>query len=181
MTRTVEFPSRRQVNQHANKDLREAVEVSRFWRLVDVRGANECWPWKGDLRRGYGVFQYGGRVRPAHELALSFTTGEKRAATLDTCHSCDNPPCCNPAHLRFDTRRSNVADMDRRGRRINPGARLTASDVEIIRIRRSAGARQKDLAAQFGVTDGLISEIVRGLRWRTAPGPIQTKREYRRG
>ena len=107
---------RRHISADPHPTLAEAVTVSRFWRLIDQRDPAECWPWTGDTDKGYGVFYYQGRMRRAHELALSFTTGEQRLPDLDTCHSCDNPICCNPAHLRFDTRRSNVADMHERGR-----------------------------------------------------------------
>ena len=47
--------------------------------------------------------------------------------------------------------------------------------------RRANGARQKDLAEDFGVTDGQISMIVRGIRWADAGGPIQTERKCCRG
>lgn len=159
-----------------------AVSVSRFWRLVDIRGANECWPWLGDTdSHGYGVFCFQWRKAGAHEYALSFTTGERRLPDLDTCHSCDNPPCCNPAHLRFDTRQSNVADMIERGRASTNHRKLTDADVVMIRRRRAAGARQSDLAHQFGVSDGTISMIVRGSRWKHLGGPIETKRsQYRK-
>lgn len=159
----------------------DAVAVSRFWRLVDVRAETECWPWRGDVDRGgYGVFVYRGRKAGAHEYALSFTTGERRLPSLDTCHSCDNPSCCNPLHLRFDTRAWNVRDMHERGRARN-GSVLTDDDVVLIRERRAAGARQIDLAEQFGLTDGAVSMIVRGLRWPNAGGPIQSKNnQYRR-
>ena len=159
----------------------DAVAVSRFWRLVDVRAETECWPWRGDVDSGgYGVFVYRGRKAGAHEYALSFTTGERRLPSLDTCHSCDNPSCCNPLHLRFDTRAGTLRDMVTRGRQRN-GSALTEQDVVLIRERRAAGARQIDLAEQFGLTDGAISMIVRGARWPHAGGPIQTEREYIRG
>ena len=155
--------------------------MTRFWTLVERKGSAECWPWLGDTdRSGYGVFHWHGKRVGAHELALSFSTGEARLSQLDTCHSCDNPSCCNPAHLRFDTRAANVADMVARGRQAKR-MKITAHDVVLIRERRAAGARQKDLAEQFGITDGQVSMIIRGIRWRNAGGPIETERRYVRG
>lgn len=176
-----EMPRRRSVNRHPAPELAEAVAVSRFWRNVSVTDKDSCWLWKGDVdRNGYGVFAYRGKRRPAHELALSFTTGEKRLPKYDTCHSCDNPACCNPSHLRFDTRKANVADMISRGRQQH-ASKLTEEDILSIRRRRAHGARQKDLAEQYGVSDGQISMIVRGLRWRSVGGPIEMERQYRHG
>lgn len=173
--------NRRCVTQAPDPFYADAVSVSRFWRLVNVQAETECWPWRGDTDgAGYGVFTYRGRRAGAHEYALSFTTGERRLESLDTCHSCDNPPCCNPAHLRFDTHQSNVRDMHDRGRARN-GSALSIADVLLIRERRAAGARQKDLADQFGLTDGAVSMIVRGIRWPHVGGPIQTERKYIRG
>ena len=176
------LPNRRRVNVDPNPELAEAVTISRFWRMVDTAGGpDKCWEWTGLRdRANYGIFTYHGVRRPAHELALSFSTGEAKQPGLETCHSCDNPPCCNPTHLRFDTRLSNVAEMHARGRARN-GCKLTAEDVVLIRRRRAGGARQKDLAKAFGVTDGQISGIVRGIKWATAGGPIQTERKYFRG
>lgn len=166
---------------NADPSLEEATSVTRFWRLVDRGADDDCWLWLGDTDHGgYGIFTYHGRKTGAHELALSFTTGERRLPALDTCHSCDTPPCCNPAHLRFDTRRANVRDMHERGRARN-GSALTIADVVLIRERRAAGARQKDLAEQFGLTDGAVSMIVRGIRWPHVGGPIQTERKYVNG
>lgn len=167
---------RRRTSADPHPDLVDAVAVTRFWRLVDRRLPEECWPWLGDRDKGgYGVFYFGGRMAGAHELALSFTTGEKRHPGLDTCHSCDYPACVNPAHLRFDTRQSNVDDMvARRGPNVT-GQKLTDEQIVTIRERRALGARQKDLAAQFGVSEGWISAIVRGLSRADAGGPIEAK------
>ncbi len=171
--------TRRAVAQNPHQDFADAVSVTRFWSLVDR--TDGCWTWRGDTdRAGYGVFQYRGRKYGAHELALSFATGEKRISSLDTCHECDNPSCVNPDHLRFDTRKSNVDDMVRRGRQARPG-RLSDSEIVLIRERRAAGARQSDLAEQFGVSASLISMIVRGLRWTYVGGPIEPKQsQYRK-
>lgn len=68
----------------------------RFWRLVDVEGRDDCWPWHGPTdRAGNGRF---GR-RPAHEHAYELMVGPLAPdTTLE--HSCGNPRCVNPDHLR---------------------------------------------------------------------------------
>lgn len=165
---------RRHVNADPHPDLIDAIAVTRFWTLIDQ--SSDCWEWQGDLDKdGYGVFFWKGRKFGAHQLALSFTSGEMKLPGLDTCHSCDNPACCNPDHIRFDTRRSNVADMHKRGRAVSPAARLTAEQVVTIRERRAHGATQKTLAEQFGLSPAYVSEIVRGITWKDAGGPIQAK------
>lgn len=159
--------------------------VSRFWQLVNIRADDECWHWLGYREEGYGKFYIEGRMVGAHELALSFSSGEKRPEGFDTCHSCDNPICVNPLHLRFDTRQSNVDDMFERGRsttgEASPNAKLTVDLVWLIRTRRANGARQKDLAEQYGMSAAYISEIVNGLVWQHAGGPItgRSKRTQR--
>lgn len=169
--------TRRNPNPHAHESLRDAVDVTRFWSMVERGGPSDCWPWVGDRdSHGYGVFFWRGRRHGAHEIALSFATGEVRLSHLDTCHSCHRRECCNPSHLRFDSRASNVADMVRAGRAPCPNARLTPEQVVELRERRAAGARQSDLAKQYGITEGRVSVIVRGLAWRTAGGPIQERK-----
>jgi len=157
-----------------------ATRVTEFWMNVMVEGGDGCWPWDGYTEDGYGRFFWDGRMVGAHELAVTFTTGERRAPGLDTCHSCNNPICCNPHHLRFDTRASNVADMLAAG--TTRRGRFTNEQVVTIRRRYASGASQLTLARDYRVTNGLISQIVRGLRYRDAGGPISTKRErYNRG
>jgi hypothetical protein len=162
-------------------DSREIQRVSHFWMLVDMQPSEgDCWPWLGYTEGGYGRYQWRGRMVGAHELALTFTTGEKRAEGFDTCHACNNPICCNPNHLRFDTRASNVADM-LTARRDRPG-RFTDEQIITMRTRYANGARQVDLATQYGVTNGLVSQIVRGIRYARVGGPIsQTGERYNHG
>lgn len=106
----------------------------RFWRQVDKRDGDECWPWKGayrDPRKGYGGFHWQGhKMMRAHRAAYVLTYGAI-AGTLVVRHTCDNPPCCNPAHLQLGTVADNNRDRDSRGRYVaferneNPRTKIT--------------------------------------------------------
>lgn len=105
-------------------ETRHERAVTRFWSRVDKSGGPDaCWPWTGGRGNQYGK---AGGVIPgeqfAHRVAFILTNGRKpEAAQLfrgAACvlHSCDNPPCCNPAHLREGTMADNMRDRDERGR-----------------------------------------------------------------
>jgi hypothetical protein len=98
----------------------------RFWRHVDRRGLDECWPWLKvratyykTLRAGYGVFRAVGRNYLAHDLAWIFVNGPVPDG-LCVLHRCDNPPCCNPRHLWTGTQRQNMRDAWDKGRMVLP-------------------------------------------------------------
>lgn len=148
----------------------------RFWKLVDKSaGPLACWPWLGrriEERGGYGIFWLPGRgTAGTHRVAVMLSTGNDPGA-LEVLHGCDNPPCCNPAHLTVGTHADNMKDMISKGRRNvrgehNGAAKLTAGQVRIIRDEYAAGrADQAGLAKQFGVDQTLVSQIVRRLVWK---------------
>lgn len=93
--------------------------VDLFWTRVSVAdNDSDCWPWLGTLRskeNPYGVFRSGGRRHPSHRLAWEFTFGPIPEG-MSVCHRCDNPPCCNPAHLFLGTNLDNIADRHNKGR-----------------------------------------------------------------
>jgi HNH endonuclease len=97
---------------------KRAALANRFWRQVDQRGPDECWPWLGACNQArYGVIRvYPQRNVLAHRLALELTTGTSVPSGLEVCHSCDNPPCCNSAHLWAGTHKENMHDSIRKGR-----------------------------------------------------------------
>ena len=47
-----------------------------------------------------------------------------------------------------------------------PAAKLTEQDVAQIRQDAAAGMKQRDIAAAYGISQGLVSGIVNGTRWR---------------
>ena len=95
-------------------------DIANFWSKVEVRGPDECWPWRaGYFSNGYGAMHIRGRRPPvkAHRVAYFLHHGED-PHPLNGLHSCDNPPCCNGAHIFKGTMGDNVQDMVKKGRHI---------------------------------------------------------------
>lgn len=83
-----------------------------FWARTERRGPDDCWLWTGSrTKNGYGQF---GGWRATH-ISLELN-GQPRPSELLALHSCDNPQCVNPAHLRWGTFVDNARDMYQRGR-----------------------------------------------------------------
>ncbi len=144
--------------------------AERFWEKVDKSG--ECWLWTGAIfGPGYGAFS---PVRTqqvcAHRVAWELTNGPIPEGK-NVCHRCDVRLCVNPAHLFIGTQAENLADMRAKGRQAAPeahgrpgeahhNAKLTNQAVRDIRSRYAAGGvSQKDLAAEYSVSQGLIGLI----------------------
>jgi hypothetical protein len=132
---------------------------------ADERG---CWNWIGhkDLK-GYGrTTDESGEVL-AHRLSFMEFVGPIPEG-LHILHSCDNPACINPGHLRAGTNDDNMADRIERDRcwkpkgEANPKAKLTTRDV--LAIRNSAKSRA-ELAAEYGVAPTSISHIILRRTW----------------
>ncbi len=83
-------------------------------------GADACWPWTdaASFHRGYGMFRLGWKrkLMPAHRAVYELVHGVTLRTEDFIMHSCDNPPCCNPAHLTMGTAKLNNEDMWRKGR-----------------------------------------------------------------
>lgn len=139
---------------------------ARFWPKVEKRGPDECWPWKAKARHvgGYGSLS-GTRVSGpfvAHRVAWALINGP--IANGDhILHSCDNPPCCNPSHLRADTHQENMREALERSSLLRNVSKLTAGDVRSIR---ATGGCTKVLARAYGVHRGTIYSVLRRATWK---------------
>jgi hypothetical protein len=173
--------------------MRTAVSV-RFWGKVDIRGEDECWPWLGGLKHGYGRIQYLGVRWEAHRLAWTLTYGPIPKG-LFVCHHCDNPPCCNPKHLWRGTHADNMADRNAKGRQAhlageknpnfgkhppgmpgeknpmfgktgekNPNSKLTWDQVSQIRLRKDL--TYAELRKRFDLSKRMIWLIRTGRAWK---------------
>ena len=81
-----------------------------FWEKVEIRGPDECWPWTASTTSGgQGKVRWDGReIIGSHRVAfyLMYNRWPDHA-----CHTCDNPPCCNPSHIYDGTKSTNAKDF----------------------------------------------------------------------
>lgn len=147
-------------------------------------GPDECWPWQGFRYKGYGrvAVTVDGAVRVigAHRIAYEAAYGPIPAG-LTVLHRCDNPPCCNPAHLFLGTNTDNNADRDAKGRQAKGerqgAAKLTAQDVVLIR---ASDETFVVLAERFGVSAITVAQASRGATWSHLPGARRRRQTVRR-
>lgn len=119
----------------------------------------------------YGVMVFCGKRENAHRLSYKIHVGNIPDGMF-VLHRCDTPQCVRPDHLFLGTNRDNVLDMKQKGRMPNRKgeahhfAKLTNRDV--LAIRREYVPRivtLKDLGLKYGVTESMVSTIVRRKRW----------------
>lgn len=127
-----------------------------------------CQLWcAGTNGAGYGYLTIEGVVRRAVRVAWELANGPIPVG-LVLCHKCDVPACINVNHLFLGTHADNMHDRDRKGRgarnwgRKNGSVKLTEQQVRSIQI----DARpQTRIAAQYGVSQSMISLIKTGKNW----------------
>lgn len=164
----------RDTRKHGNKQWAARVHCSRqcashkpLWsRLeerVEIQG--DCWAWVGPKDHdGYGrITVTNGGVRTglrAHRASYEVYVGAIPKGLIVR-HTCDNPSCINPLHLRLGTHADNAADKVARGR-VSRIGKLTEDCVRAIR-RSTLGVAA--LAAHYGVTRQSIKYARSGKTW----------------
>lgn len=164
----------------------EYVNRSNFHRWI--RKTDSCWIWTRGGTSGGGPVRYGlfnvqvptpwGRatlLQAAHRIAFALAKGQIPEG-MEVLHSCDNPRCVRPSHLRAGTAAENAADKMARGRHrygamINT-AKLTSAEVLKIRRRYAKGAGNTALAEAFGIRPTTVKKITGGSIWRSVGGPV---------
>lgn len=135
-----------------------------FWRKIDRRGPDECWPWLASIRNGYGNHCINKVTCYAHRYAYELSHGKPPAGrAIQVMHSCNNKLCCNPAHLSLGTASQNTMASYKDG--LTPAgerhgkAKYSDSLIEIIR---ADPRSQLELERVYGVSQAHISRIKRG-------------------
>lgn len=133
-----------------------------------------CLEWQGGRDKdGYGKLKWDGKHYRTHRVSWEVHFGSI-PEEMWVLHSCDNPSCCNPAHLFLGTAQINNDDMWAKNRACPPvgegsgGAVLTADEVR--EIRRLLSDRPwltlDHIGDKFGVTGGAILAIKTGRNWK---------------
>lgn len=91
--------------------------LARIFSKIVVNHATGCWEWQAARINGYGVVWFNGRNESSHRLVWAWLVGPLqrglREGILQLDHIvCENPPCCNPVHLRLTTC---VGNLERTG------------------------------------------------------------------
>ncbi len=160
------------------------IDEIRFWSSVNVTKKNNgCWYWKKNTGHsfGYGSFRINGKTYLSHRLALIFFCGNENKDKF-VLHSCDNPACCNPNHLRWGTQKENISDSIKRGRKTDPPRNgslppvfygedcptsvMTEKKVKELRKLYSEGWSVYDLAKRFNISKSTVYQIKNFKTWK---------------
>jgi hypothetical protein len=133
-------------------------------------GETGCHLWTGYRDAGgYGRLSVHGQPTRVHRLLLAHKLGRPIMPGYCALHHCDNPPCCNPAHLFEGTQRDNMIDRYRKAR-YNPhlpptpaldGVLTLAQKWEIVHLWADPyHPPAYELAQQYGVPRSMIYALV---------------------
>ena len=137
--------------------------------LCDVDADTGCWLWRYQRnRQGYAIARAFGKKRRVNRLMLAAKLGRPLVGLA--LHSCHDPACVNPDHLREGDYKENAEDARHAGRLCcgerHHAAKLSRSNVLEIRKLRASGWKQAKIARRYGVTQAHVSSILRGITWK---------------
>ena len=140
-------------------------ESERFMSHV-VKHDSGCWLWKAYcMKNGYGSFRTPSTPELAHRASYRLFVGA--LDTREVMHQCDVRNCVNPSHLVIGTRLENMQDAKQKGRTCSgeKHGRSKLTNEQVCLIRKS-DRLQREIAADFGITQSHVSVIKNGKKWQ---------------
>lgn len=143
--------------------------AERFWRHVDIRGPDDCWPWLASLySNGYGQFHFSEHVNTlAHRMTYELTYGAEPIGLC--CHKCNNRKCCNPKHLYDGTYSQNtqqaVAETQMNQGQKQGSSVLTNDSVREMKLLLKYGHTRKEMMERYSVKYWTVRAIDDGMTW----------------
>lgn len=132
---------------------------------------DECiiWPY-GQNSKGYGQVRFDGQSRRANRVVCTIVHGDAPAGKNMVAHSCGNPPCINPRHLRWTDAHGNADDRRAHGNYAAGSdhhmARISVGVVKAIRDAHAEGnSSYQDLADRFCLSKSQVARIVKKKSW----------------
>lgn len=133
----------------------------RFLSRLDK--TDECWLWTCESKdKGYGYVTFNGKSYLSHRVSYAIHH-HVNPGNFIVDHTCNNPPCCNPAHLELVTPKENAQRMVAQGRhQVGRGHTIVPTEhhhqiVDGITLRKKT---MSQVAQQYGVGRVCISRIV---------------------
>lgn len=143
----------------------QKFKAVRFAEKAAKHEGDDCleWPFYRD-EKDYGIIGYefeGVKFYQASRLVCAMAHGLPESSDVEAAHSCGNPSCVNPNHLRWATGSENCQDKMRHG---TYGIKLSNEDVrEIRKLRKTMSLRE--VAKLKGITPSHVSRITNRHSW----------------
>jgi hypothetical protein len=121
----------------------------RLFNGVSVDPHTRCWNWKGAISRsdGRGKMTVRGKTLSTHRVAFEIYKDDIPAGKF-VCHHCDNPLCCNPAHLFLGSHADNMNDMVSKGRSLWADRRRKFHAQSVVRGERHYATKLTEVAVR---------------------------------
>ncbi len=129
--------------------------------------SDDCLVWPFAINAfGYGILKAGTRTLVASRVMCAMAHGQPPTPDHEAAHSCGNPQCVNPKHIRWATAKENHAD------KIGHGTNGAGEKSNFAKLRAGAmlAIRESDepsaeLARRFDVTTRTVRHIRGGRTW----------------
>lgn len=128
---------------------------------------DDCIIWTRSQSKGYPKARIGDRTVNLHRLLCEEVNGPAPSNRHHAAHSCGQSLCLNTRHIRWRTPAENAADKRLHGTN-NDGARNGGAKLDwatVRAIRATTDEPQRSIAARHGVSQSMVSRILRGMAW----------------